>query len=187
MAIVVNLSKGQTVNLSKQTNGSKNFQFRASWDVSLSKEKMDLDLWAIELDSSGACLDVVYYNNLISNDTGITLSHDDRTGGGQDWNEVVSVDSNKLNKKIDKIVCIVSIDKAELKGQNFGLVRNLHLDIYDETNSEVIANFCPDLENGTSTAMVLCEIVVKDESLYFKPLLYESKLTDILDSYKIGF
>lgn len=41
--MAINLTKGETVNLSKETNGSEKFQLRAGWDVSYGTS-MDVDI-----------------------------------------------------------------------------------------------------------------------------------------------
>ena len=65
---------------------------------------------------------------------------------------------------------MVNIYGAKERGQNFGLVRNLSVQIYDVTNNKVIADFVPELEVGTATAMLLGEFVVSNGTMFFKPL-----------------
>lgn len=82
---------------------------------------------------------------------------------------------------------MVNIYGAKERGQNFGLVRNLAVQIYDVTNNKVIADFVPELEVGTSTAMLLGEFVIANGSMYFKPLgKGYPDLRSILNEYNIN-
>lgn len=190
-SVAINLSKGQTVNLTKESNGSKTIEVRAKWNTSLSKETMDLDLMAIQL-TNGICNDIAFYGSkdpitgiIETKDKSITLSGDDRTGGNKEWNEIITIKADKINQIIDKIACTLSIDKAEKKGQNFGLVRDLSIEIYDVEHNNVIATFAPDLENPLSTAMVLCEFIIRNNNLFIKPIGQEGELVTILKGYSI--
>lgn len=191
MAVAINLSKGQTINLTKESGGSKTMEVRAKWNTSLSKTNMDLDLMAVEL-TNGVCHDIAFYGCkdpvtgiIESKDKSIRLSGDDRTGGGKDWNEIITIKADKINSAVDKIACTLSIYEFEKRGQNFGLVRDLSIEIYDVENNNVIATFSPDLDNPLATAMVLCEFIIRSGNLFIKPIAQEGELIDILKGYNI--
>lgn len=191
MGTTINLSKGQTINLSKESNGAEEIEFRAKWNTSLSQTPMDVDIMAVEL-KNGECHDILFYGAkdpltgiIRTKDEALTLSGDDRTGGSKEWNETIKMKSSKIDKAVNKIACILSIDEAIKKGQNFGLVRDLHVEIYDVNNNNVIATFTPDLENPLATAMVLGEIIINNNQLFFKPISQEGEIINILKEYKI--
>ena len=188
MSVTVNLVKGQTVNLSKETNGSQKFQLRAGWDTSLSGTAVDIDIMSAEINTSDVGVDFIYFGNMKSKDGAIKLSGDNRTGEGSGWDETILLDGGNLSSEVKRIPCIVSIYDAIGRGQNFGLVRNLKVQIFDETNNVAIADYEPELEFGTDTAVVLGEFVVSNGNIYFKPLgKGYSTIQDILKEYKINY
>lgn len=188
MSVTVNLVKGQTVNLSKETNGSQKFQLRAGWDTSLSGTAVDIDIMSAEINTSDVGVDFIYFGNMKSKDGAIKLSGDNRTGEGSGWDETIFLDGGNLSSEVKRIPCIVSIYDAIGRGQNFGLVRNLKVQIFDETNNVAIADYEPELEFGTDTAVVLGEFIVSNGSIYFKPLgKGYSTIQDVLKEYKINY
>lgn len=181
--MAINLVKGETLNLSKEAAGATKFELRAGWDVSYGTS-MDIDIMAGRVSADGKGLDLVYYNNMKSKDGAVQLSGDNRTGEGDGWDETIYFDSTKLSSDVKTIPAFVSIYNADAKGQNFGLVRNLKVQIFDATNNVAVANFEPELEFGTATAVVLGEFVVSNGSMYFKPLAQPFKsVQDIVSQY----
>ena len=166
--MAINLVKGETINLSKEAVGATKFELRAGWDVSFGTS-MDIDISTGEVDKQGKGLDFVYFGKKQSDDKALKLSGDNRTGDGDGWDEIIYLDSTKVNPEVKTIPAMVNIYAAKEKGQNFGLVRNLAVQIYDVTNDKVVADFVPELEVGTSTAMLLGEFVIANGSMYFKP------------------
>ena len=183
--MAINLVKGETVNLSKETNGAQKFELRAAWDVSYGTS-MDIDIMAARVGQDGSGKDLVYYGHMKSDDGAIKLSGDNRTGEGNGWDETIYLDAEKLSSDVKTVPAFVSIYNAISKGQNFGLVRNLKVQIYDATNNVEVANFEPELEFGTSTAVLLGEFVTSNGSMYFKPLAQGfDKVESIINQYKL--
>ena len=182
--MAINLVKGETLNLSKETNGSKKFQLRAGWDVSYGTS-MDIDIMSGTVSADGEGIEFVYYGHMKESNGAIKLSGDNRTGDGDGWDETIFIDANKLKDNVKTIPAIVSIYNAQAKGQNFGLVRNLAVQIFDEDQNTAVADFVPELEFGTSTALLLGEFVIANGSMYFKPIArgYDDVQT-ILNEYK---
>lgn len=182
--MAINLVKGETLNLSKETNGSKKFQLRAGWDTSFGTS-MDIDIMSGTVSKDGKGIEFIYFNNMKESNGAIRLSGDNRTGEGDGWDETIFIDASKLKDNVKTIPAIVSIYNADAKGQNFGLVRNLAVQIFDEDQNTAVADFVPELEFGTSTALLLGEFVMNNGSLYFKPIArgYDNVQT-ILNEYK---
>ena len=167
--MAINLTKGETINLSKEAAGAVQFELRAGWDVSYGTS-MDIDISVGEVGKDGKGLDFVYFGKMKSNDKALSLSGDNRTGDGDGWDEIIYLDATKISENVKTIPAMVNIYGAKERGQNFGLVRNLAVQIYDVTNDKVIADFVPELEVGTATAMLLGEFVVSNGTMFFKPL-----------------
>lgn len=167
--MAISLSKGQAISLAKF--GSK-YELRAGWDKAITGRDMDLDIMALLCDGNERALPtdtcLIFYNFLKSLDGAVEHTGDERTGSKQGWDEIIKFDFKKLSSNVNNIILILNIDKAMEKGQNFGLVRNLKLELFDIDNKEVTATFEPDLTNSTDTALILGVFKIKDKQPYFK-------------------
>ena len=145
--MAINLSKGQKIDLTKETGEKlTNFCVGVNWGAIETTTKgifgskkiiedVDLDLSCIMTDGSGNLVDHIYspdYNGflqrnnlplgkLTSIDGSLRHSGDDRQGdqGGDDGldNEIITVDLNKVNSRIEKIFFFINIYLNQ--GQNF--------------------------------------------------------------------
>lgn len=136
MASVLNLSKGDNINLRK-TNGSKLINICMGLDWApikrsfFSKENVDLDASCSCFDTHGNLLETIYYGKKSSHTNGfISHSGDDLTGngGGSDKdNEVISLDLSKASEDIDSIWFYLN----SYSGQDFGEIPHVSLRIYE--------------------------------------------------------
>lgn len=145
--MAINLTKGQKIDLRKSSGEQlTNFCVGVNWGAieTIKKglfgsktivEDVDLDLSCIMTDSNGELIDWIYspeYNaflkqqnfplgKLSSKEGALKHSGDDRQGdvGGDDGldNEIISVDLNKVDAKVEKIFFFLNIYLN--KGQNF--------------------------------------------------------------------
>jgi len=165
--MAINLSKGQNINLSKEVPGLKKLKLGLSWDTSKfeSNGKFDLDvsLFCLEKDEQGPIMkrqeDFVFYNNKISADGSIVHNGDNRTGDKDGDDETIDIDLTKIDSRIKEISVIVTIDDAITKRQNFGMVENASIKLYNTETGEVIGKY--DLTEVFST-----ETAVQFGSLY---------------------
>lgn len=171
---VISLAKGEVIDLSKKST-SKNYQFRAQWDASNAGPKTDIDITALVcgdgakvLEQNRSCL--VFYGNLQTPDGAIVHSGDERTGSKAGWDEIISFDFNKMRSDAKVLPLILSIDKAEEEGLNFGQVKNLKVDIFDVDNQTVLATFEPDMTNSVDISMIVGEFIIRNGSVNFKAL-----------------
>ena len=88
----VNLSKGQTVNLTKQGGGSlSQVRMGLGWDVmkkkglfgGMKEVSVDLDASALLMSADRQVLEIVYYGNLRSKDGSLMHTGDNLTGNGR--------------------------------------------------------------------------------------------------------
>ncbi|MGL5716360.1 MAG: TerD family protein [Cetobacterium sp.] len=178
---VISLAKGEVIDLSKKST-SKNFEFRAQWDESKAGPKTDIDITALICGDSGKVLEqnrscLVFYGNLKTPDGSITHSGDERTGSKEGWDEVITFDFNKMRSDAVVLPLILSIDKAQEEGLNFGLVKNLKVDIFDVDNKAVLATFEPDMTNSVDISMIVGEFIIRNGAVNFKALAKGTKET----------
>lgn len=148
--MAINLTKGETVNLTQQVDGLNNVLVGVGWD--LDSDAWDLDLMAISIDANDKPVQgddsLLFFNStkqadgsLVGFDPALVHSGDNRTGAGDGDDESIRVDLQRVNASTDKIVFIVGIFEADSPDKNFGHVRNAFIRIVDEATREEIVRY----------------------------------------------
>lgn len=102
--------------------------------------------------------DVVYFGNLKHNSGAVCHMGDNLTGAGDGDDEQIVVDLMRLPEAYDKIVFVVNIYQARQRNQQFGMVQNAFIRIFDvETNQELCKYSLSENYNGM-TAMIFGEL-----------------------------
>lgn len=164
--MAVSLSKGGKVSLAKVAQDAgiaslQNIIVGLGWNTNRydGGAQFDLDASAFMLGASGKVrseADFIFYNNKTS--AGIEHTGDNRTGEGDGDDEQIKIDLNALPADVQKVAFTVTIDQAEARGQNFGMVEESFVRIVDaNTNTELIRY---DLGEDFSceTAIVVAEL-----------------------------
>lgn len=153
---MINLEKGQRISMDK---GLTLVGVGLGWDPNEGTGyDFDLDASAFMLGESGRIPTdeyFVFYNNQKSPDGSVESTGDDLTGGNSDGgdDETINVDLSKVDPKIQEIVFIATIYKAEERRQNFGQVRNSYIRIYDAKTNAEIARYDLDEDFSIETAV----------------------------------
>jgi tellurium resistance protein TerD len=162
----ISLKKGEKADLTKGT-GVQKIKVALGWRPKKFDTEQDFDL-----DASVLCLnkdgkandskDLVYYNNLKHPSGAIVHSGDDRTGGDQGDNEIITIDLPKVPANIERMACIITIYESEARKQNFGMIESARARVIDAATNKEIAIY--DLTEGYSleTAMIIGEIYRHD-------------------------
>lgn len=106
--------------------------------------QFDLDASAFLCGADGKALSsnsfqdgFVFYGNKTA--AGVEHTGDNRTGDGDGDDESIKVNLSVLKPEVERIAFSVTIDKAEERNQNFGMVSNSYIRILDDaTNTELI-------------------------------------------------
>lgn len=163
----INLKKGQKIDLRKSSGDAlTNFCVGVNWGAieTIKKglfgkrtvvEDVDLDLSCIMTDASGELVDWLYspeYNGflrqnnfplgkLISKDNALRHSGDDTQGdvGGDDGldNEIISVDLNKVDSKVEKIFFFLNIYLNQGQKFDFSNIPFAKIRMYEGTPTKV--------------------------------------------------
>ena len=133
----VNLQKGQKVSLSKSAPGLTKVVVGLGWDVNQfdTGGDFDLDAAAFLLGDSGKAAsssDFVFYGNLKHSSGGVEHLGDNLTGAGDGDDEQIKVDLAKLPPSVTHVAFTATIYDAEARRQNFGMVNNAFIRIYNE-------------------------------------------------------
>ena len=160
---VINLSKGQKIDLTKTNPGLKNVLVGLGWDTNRYSggEDFDLDASAFIVDANGKAFNeksFIFYNNLQSEEGSVIHTGDNRTGDGDGDDEQLLVKLPIVPSNVQKVVFTVTIHDADQRKQNFGQVSNAFIRIVNEDTWRAL--FCNDLGEDFSieTALVVGEI-----------------------------
>ncbi|MFT7072644.1 MAG: stress response protein SCP2 [Patiriisocius sp.] len=165
MQEVINLSKGQTIDLRKNSKGESVYDLSQvtiglGWDVRQKEsgffgkllggnkeEEYDLDAIAFLLDSNGKVAhlgneklvggDVIFFNSLKHPSGHIWLTGDNRTGAGDGDDEQIIVKLDSLDQKYQKILFVVTIYQGRKNNQHFSMVDNAFIRAVDAKGKEI--------------------------------------------------
>lgn len=165
--MAVSLSKGQKISLEKVAadagiqGGLTKILCGLGWDVGRfdSGSDFDLDASVFLCDASGKVAkdgNFVFYNNLKA--PGVEHTGDNRTGAGDGDDEVIKVDLSQVEPDVAKIAITVTIDKADERKQNFGMVENSYIRIVDEATGTELLRYDLGEDYSVETAVVVAEL-----------------------------
>ena len=161
---VISLQKGARINLTKEAPGLTKIMIGLGWQANqYSDEGFDLDASVFLVDENGVTSpeNFIFYNNLIGPNECVKHLGDNRVGGtgdGQNDDEQIYIDLDKIPSNIEKIAIVITIDKYEERKQNFGQVSKSYCRLVNtETNEEQIRLDLGE-EFSIETALVMGEI-----------------------------
>ncbi|MBR4459706.1 MAG: TerD family protein [Clostridia bacterium] len=172
----VNLKKGQKVNLVKESPGLRNVRVGLGWDEAEQKKGFFASLFAskpadIDCDASvilcGADGKVVsssikeccvYFGNLVHPSGAVRHAGDNLTGGGDGDDEQIMIDLQLLPANVQKVVFVVNIYDASVRGQHFGMIRNAFIHITDTQTGKELCNYNLSDDYSGFTGLVVGEL-----------------------------
>lgn len=189
--MAIDLKKGSKINLKKEAPaGGKVFVVGLGWDANegVSSHPFDLDASAFVVGANGKILSdeyFVFYNNPQSPDNSVIYSGDNRSGAGEGDDETLVVDTSKINNAVQQIVFCCSIDEAAERGQNFSMVNNAYIRIYEQNSGNVIGTYYLAEAASNETAFILGRLINTSEGWDFEayPLGYPGGLEALLGIY----
>ena len=160
---MINLSKGQKIDLTKGNPGLSKLLVGLGWDINKydGQAAFDLDAAAFMLGANGKVqndADFVFYNNPKHSSGAVQHMGDNRTGAGEGDDEVIRVDLAKVPAGIDKIDFTVTIHEADTRKQNFGQVSNAFIRIVDDVKGEELIRYDLGEDFSIETAVVVGEL-----------------------------
>ncbi|GAB3272051.1 TerD family protein [Sinomonas notoginsengisoli] len=156
------LSKGSNLSLTKADPGLTRAMIGLGWDPrTTAGEMFDLDASALLVSARGKVRsndDFIFYNQLEAKDGSVIHQGDNRTGEGEGDDEQILVDLTKVAADVEKVVIVVSIDQAEARRQNFGMVRGAFCRVVNEATDQEIVRYDLTEDAASETCMVFAEI-----------------------------
>jgi tellurium resistance protein TerD len=158
----INLTKGANVSLSNSVPGLTNILIGLGWDTRATDgEDFDLDASAYMLSAAGKVrsdADFIFYNQPVSVDGSVKYLGDNRTGAGDGDDEQITVDLSHVPADVEKLVIGVTINEAEERRQNFGMVSQAFVRVVDVSDDSEIVRYDLSEDFSVETALVFGEL-----------------------------
>ena len=157
----VNLSKGQSVSLTKSSGGGlTRVRMGLGWDAVKKRglfgsrsQSIDLDASCLLFDAAGTLVDQVWFRQLRTADGAVQHTGDNLTGAGEGDDESIIVELGKLPPSVQTLVFVVN----SFTGQNFSQIENAFCRLVDETTGEEVARY--ELTgSGTHNAQIMSKV-----------------------------
>lgn len=177
----LNLKKNDILDLTKRNPGLKKVILGAGWDVASGGKDFDLDIAAFLLNENNKVSnvpdDIIFFNNMEGQ--GIRLYGDNRTGAGDDDDEIIGIDLSMIRNDVSKIVFIVTIHEAQNRRQTFGMVENSYVRLLDvENNEKELCRFNLKENGSTVTSIIFAELYRQGSEWQFKAI-GDGKIADL--------
>lgn len=176
--MVVNLQKGQRVDLTKGNAGLNKIMVGLGWDPVQKKSggggflgglfgggggstaNVDCDASVILLqnDKLSAKNDVVYFGNLTGANGAVKHSGDNLTGAGDGDDEQVTIELQSIPAGYNRIVFVVNIYDAARRKQHFGMIQNAFIRIVNSATNEEILKYNLSDDYANQTTLITGEI-----------------------------
>ena len=157
--MAINMSKGQSVSLTKSGGGTlTSVNLVLGWEgltkkglFGSKKISVDLDASCLIFDGSGALIDQVWFKQLQSSNGAIVHTGDDRTGGG---GEMIKVNLASLPSNAQSLVFTVN----SFLGQAFTQIETATVQLFDGSTNAELAKYTL-AGSGNHTALVMAKVV----------------------------
>ncbi|MBQ5439761.1 MAG: TerD family protein, partial [Clostridia bacterium] len=100
--------------------------------------------------------DFIFYNQKVG--PGVEHMGDNRTGEGEGDDEVINVDLNAIPADVAKVSFTVTIDQAEARKQNFGMVENSYIRVVDAASGTELVRYDLGEDFSVETAVVVADL-----------------------------
>ena len=170
--MAVSLVKGGNVSLTKEAPTMNVAMAGLGWDSRVTDgQAFDLDASVFMVGDDGKVLSdssFIFFNNKTSACGSVEHQGDNRTGEGDGDDEQVKISLSQVPAEVKKLVFAVTIYDAEARKQNFGMVSNSYMRIFNNDNGTEIARFDLSEDASTETAMVFGELYRNGAEWKFK-------------------
>lgn len=163
--MAIQLEKRQSVTLTRSNNQTlTRLEMGLGWDAARSffglfGGSIDLDASCVVFDQNQQLLDVVWFRKLISTDTAIHHSGDNRTGDGDGDDETIRVNLRKLRSDAAHLVFVVN----NFTGQTFDKVRNAYCCIRNDDREEIARYTLSGKAQGAHSGLILMHVYRRNQ------------------------
>lgn len=143
------LSQGTRFNISKEAPNLQEIGIGLGWEKRAGNMQFDLDVAVAMLtrhDKLPSKEYFVFYGNLISKDSAVQHSGDERSGGTRGDDELIVVNLSNVQSDVDEILFLVSIFDGKVKRQHFGQLINAYIRVFDLEDQRELLRYDLDQE-----------------------------------------
>lgn len=151
--MAISLKKGGSVNLSKKEPALKKILIGLGWEITQG-QSIDLDASIFMVNAQGKLPNeqyFVFYNNLKSPDGGLQHTGDNRTGAGDEDDEMILANLPLISSDVQEVLIMVSIHEADVRRHHFGLLHDAYIRLVDVENNREVLRYDLDQEFGSCT------------------------------------
>lgn len=174
----VNLQKGQKVSLTKEAPQAHRILVGLGWDAKKkgllgggSDFDLDASCFALRDGRLTSKKDICYFGNRDVMKKAIHHHGDNLTGAGDGDDEQITVDLDKLDSDVDKVVFVVNIYMAKMRRQSFGDVKNAFIRLVDEnTGAELFRYNLSDGSVDKVAGLIFAELYKHNDEWKFNAI-----------------
>lgn len=172
---MVNLQKGQKIDLTKTNPGLTKITVGLGWDPVANaggggflgnlfgggKTSIDCDASVLMLNANGKLAkdkNLVYFGNLTSPCGSIRHSGDNLTGDGDGDDEQIQVDLSKVPSDVQRLVFVVNIYQCVERKQHFGMIQNAFIRVVTSSNGPELCKFNLTEQYAGKTSLIAGEV-----------------------------
>jgi tellurium resistance protein TerD len=189
-ATVINLSKGERVDLSKNNPGLDHLAAGLSWDANQAANGPTFDLDAFALVLKGGKLfhetdGLMYFNRQSILNGAITSSGDNLTGAGDGDDETVNILLSKLPADAEEVLIAVNIYDAAGKHENFGQVSSAAIRLYNAATNTELMKYDLSEDYSSFTGVLMGKVYRKDGEWKFTAVGtgFNGSIADFANTY----
>ncbi len=201
---MVNLKKGEKINLTKSDAGLKKIMVGLGWDEAQPQQRglkalfsakpadIDCDASVILCGENGKLISskdfCIYFGNLRHPSGAVIHQGDNLTGGGEGDDEQIMVDLSLMPADVAKLVFVVNIYDANVRKQHFGMIRNAFIRLVNTKNNTEICRYNLTDDYSGSTGLIVGELFRSGNEWQFNAIgrgvAEASRLQKLVDMYK---
>lgn len=171
----VDLAKGQNISLTKEIKEENLNVVGAGlgWNPVDANMNLDCDVSAILVGADGKAIPggLVFFKKEISDDGAVLHSGDNLTGEGDGDDETILVELEELDSSVERIVFVVNIYDAEGRKQNFGIVDECYIRLFNAETGKVMMKAELNKEYTSETGLEIAELYKKNGQWKFKSIM----------------
>ena len=185
---MINLQKGQGVNLKKDAPNLKRLLIGLGWDPVKkysSEPDMDIDASIICINEQGKREFTVYYGNLNYHDEAIKHYGDNLTGDGDGDDEQIEIKLDEIPANISRLAVIINIYSAYSREQDFGSVNNCFVHALAIDSGKELVRYDIDGNFDEKTGIFVADVYRYNGEWKFKAVGEGVQVRDIREMEKI--
>jgi len=167
--MAISLKKGSSLNLSKKEPNLQKILIGLGWEIH-NGQSIDLDASVFMVTAQGKLPSedfFIFYNNLKSPDGGLQHTGDNRTGAGDEDDEMILANLPLISPQIQEVLIVVSIHEAEARHHHFGLLNEAYIRLVDVANNREVLRYDLDQEFGNCTEIEFGRLRLEDGEWHF--------------------